>query len=49
MSSVLHATSVCGKNVAYNGSQVTKSCSDLNWLDTGDTAWQLTAATFVGL
>ena len=49
MSSVIHATSVCGKNVAYSGSQVTKSCSDLNWLDTGDNAWQLTAATFVGL
>src|SRR5271163_1799259 len=49
MTSMLHAATVCGKNVAYDGSTVTKSCSDLNWLDTGDTAWQLTAATFVGL
>ena len=45
----LHAATVCGKNVAYQGSTATKSCSDLSWLDTGDTSWQLTAATFVGL
>jgi Amt family ammonium transporter len=49
MTSMLHAATVCGKNVAYDGSTVTKSCADLNWLDTGDTSWQLTAATFVGL
>jgi ammonium transporter, Amt family len=35
------ATSVCA-----NGS---KNCSDLPFLNSGDTAWQLTAATFVGL
>ena len=29
--------------------QVTKSCSDLDSLDTGSNSWQLTAATFVGL
>jgi ammonium transporter, Amt family len=49
MTTALHAASVCGKNAAYSGSTLTKSCSDQNWLDTGDTAWQLTAATFVGL
>jgi Amt family ammonium transporter len=49
MTSVLQAATVCGKNATYTGSQVTKSCSDLNWLDTGDNAWQLTAATLVGL
>jgi Amt family ammonium transporter len=46
---MLHAATVCGKNAAFQGSQLTKNCSDPNWLDTGDTAWQLTAATFVGL
>ncbi len=42
---------VCGKNVAYVGDTLAhpESCSDPNWVDTGDTAWQLTAATFVGL
>ena len=38
----------CGKNsAAWVGSPT--ACSDLGWLDTGDTAWQLTVATFVGL
>jgi Amt family ammonium transporter len=40
----------CAKNQAYplatSGSQL---CSDPSYIDTGDTAWQLTAATFVGL
>jgi Amt family ammonium transporter len=49
MTSMVHAATVCGKNVAYQGTTATKSCSDLAWLDTGDTSWQLTAATFVGL
>jgi Amt family ammonium transporter len=49
MTSMLHAASVCGKNAAYAGNQLSQSCSDQNWLDTGDTSWQLTAATFVGL
>ena len=49
MTSMLHAATVCGKNAAYQGSTLSKSCSDPNWLDTGDTSWQLTAATFVGL
>jgi len=49
MTTVLHAATVCGKNAAYSGSTLTKSCSDANYIDTGDTSWQLTAATFVGL
>src|SRR3974390_485378 len=50
MTAVLHATNVCGKNVAYIGDKAQPGyCSDPNWLDTGDNAWQLTAATFVGL
>ncbi len=41
---------VCAKNAAYAGNTLLpKYCSDANWIDTGDTAWQLTAATFVGL
>ena len=44
------AASDCTKNAVYSGSSaVANSCSDPNYLDTGDTAWQLTAATFVGL
>ena len=50
---MLHAATtaqVCAKNAAYQGNTLLpKSCSDANWIDTGDTAWQLTAATFVGL
>jgi Amt family ammonium transporter len=51
MTSLLHATQVCGKNAAYAGNTLANpvSCSDPNWLDTGDNTWQLTAATFVGL
>ena len=50
LTTLTHAASTCGKNVTYVGSQVQNTnCSDPNWLDTGDTAWQLTAATFVGL
>ncbi len=50
MATALHAANVCQKNVAYVGNTVDpKNCSDPNWIDTGDTAWQLTAATFVGL
>src|SRR5579875_1649001 len=50
LTTLTHAASTCGKNVTYVGNQVQNtSCSDANWLDTGDTAWQLTAATFVGL
>ena len=37
------------ENAAYQGDTITKSCSDANYIDTGDTGWQLTAATFVGL
>jgi Amt family ammonium transporter len=36
----------CGHNAVVGN---TNACSDLGWLDSGDTAWQLTAATFVGL
>ncbi|MGH9055232.1 MAG: ammonium transporter [Acidimicrobiales bacterium] len=49
LTTALQAATICGKNAAYAGSHVTKSCSDLSWLDTGDNAWQLTAATLVGL
>lgn len=42
---IIHAAS-CGQNAAVGNSN---ACSDPSWLDTGDTAWQLTAATFVGL
>jgi Amt family ammonium transporter len=48
---VLQAANVCGKNAAYVGNTLAHpaSCSDPNWVDTGNTSWQLTAATFVGL
>ncbi len=49
MMTLVHATNECAKNAAYQGDTITKSCSDANYIDTGDTAWQLTAATFVGL
>ncbi len=50
MPAVLHAASACGRNAVHaGGTVVNNSCSDPPWLDTGDTAWQLTAATFVGL
>jgi ammonium transporter, Amt family len=49
MMTLVHATNECAKNAAYQGNDITKSCSDLNYIDTGDTGWQLTAATFVGL
>jgi Amt family ammonium transporter len=51
MTTVVHATNVCGKNAAYVGNTLAKppACADRNWLDTGNNAWQLTAATFVGL
>ena len=42
---LVHAAS-CGQNAVVGNSN---ACSDLSWLDSGDTAWQLTAATFVGL
>ena len=45
MTTVVHAAS-CGQNAAVGNAN---ACSDLNWLNTGDTSWQLTAATFVGL
>src|SRR5579863_6482928 len=45
MTTLSHAAS-CGQNAVIGNAN---ACSDLNWLDTGDTAWQLTAATFVGL
>ena len=46
-----NAATVCGKNAAYVGNALAKpiSCSDPSYINTGDTAWQLTAATFVGL
>ena len=46
------ATSDCGKNAVFNqgvGAAVANTCSDPNYIDTGDTGWQLTAGTFVGL
>jgi Amt family ammonium transporter len=51
MTATMHAASICGKNNTYVQGTAAASglCSDPNWLDTGDTAWQLTAATFVGL
>lgn len=50
LTTLAHAASTCGKNVTYIGNQAqSTSCSDAPWLDTGNTAWQLTAATFVGL
>jgi ammonium transporter, Amt family len=50
MATALHAANVCQKNVAYVGNTVDpKNCSDPNWVDTGNTSWQMTAATFVGL
>ncbi len=47
----LQAANVCSKNAAYVGNTLANpaSCSDPNWVDTGNTSWQLTAATFVGL
>jgi ammonia channel protein AmtB len=41
----IHAAS-CGQNAAVANAN---ACSDIAQIDTGDTAWQLTAATFVGL
>lgn len=38
---LIAAASVCGHGVT--------SCSDQKWLNTGDNAWQMTAATFVAL
>jgi Amt family ammonium transporter len=51
MTTALQAANVCGKNAAYVGNTLANplSCSDPNWVDTGNTSWQLTAATFVGL
>ena len=52
---LVHAASAsgdCVKNAVYNqgaSQAVANTCSDPNYIDTGDTAWQLTAATFVGL
>jgi Amt family ammonium transporter len=52
---VAHAASTtaqCTKNAVYQqgtAGAVANACSDPNYIDTGDTAWQLTAATFVGL
>jgi Amt family ammonium transporter len=46
---IVHATSpvsVCGRNGAVSNPA---ACSDASWLSPGDTSWQLTAATFVGL
>ncbi len=55
MLTLAHAASTtadCAKNAVYqqgvNGA-VANTCSDPNYIDSGDTAWQLTAATFVGL
>ena len=45
MTTLVHAAS-CGQNAAVGNAN---ACSDLSWLSPGDTAWQLTAATFVGL
>ena len=45
MTTLTHAAS-CGQNAAVGNPN---ACSDLSWLSPGDTAWQLTAATFVGL
>ena len=51
VTTIVHAAASCTKNAAYVGDTLSKpaSCSDPNYIDTGDTAWQLTAATFVGL
>jgi Amt family ammonium transporter len=47
---LLHAASTCAKNATYAGDQLQQnSCADHNWVDTGNTSWQMTAATFVGL
>ena len=43
--SLIHAAS-CGQNAVVGN---TNACSDIAQIDSGDTAWQLTAATFVGL
>ena len=46
---LLHASTAaqqCGRNGAVSNPA---ACSDQAWLDPGNTAWQLTAATFVGL
>jgi ammonium transporter, Amt family len=46
------STADCAKNQVYTQGTLkaaATSCSDPNYIDTGDTAWQLTAATFVGL
>jgi Amt family ammonium transporter len=54
MMALVHAasTSDCSQNPVFQqgvANAVAKSCSDPNYINTGDTAWQLTAATFVGL
>ncbi len=55
MLQLVHAastTSDCAKNAVYSqgtAGAVANTCSDPNYIDSGDTAWQLTAATFVGL
>jgi Amt family ammonium transporter len=43
--SLIHAAS-CGQNAVIGNAN---ACSDIAQIDSGDTAWQLTAATFVGL
>jgi Amt family ammonium transporter len=43
--SLIHAAS-CGQNAVVGNAN---ACSDIAQIDSGDTAWQLTAATFVGL
>ena len=42
---LIHAAS-CGQNAVIGNAN---ACSDVAQIDTGDTSWQLTAATFVGL
>jgi ammonium transporter, Amt family len=42
----LHSASLLAANICGQGFT---SCSDQKWLNTGDNAWQLTAATFVAL
>ncbi len=45
MTALTHAVS-CGQNAAIGNPN---ACSDTSAINSGDTAWQLTAATFVGL
>lgn len=52
MMHVAASTGDCTKNAVYQqgvSGSVANFCSDPNFVDTGDNAWQLTAATFVGL